>query len=100
MENTRVNCQVNLNGTSAERLFDDWLEVYRAAHKLREALLLVIPHGRDYQTLPEWGAREQAHDRAMHSAMLVAARHIRTYAENSAIYLDEKKKHAGTDVGL
>jgi hypothetical protein len=53
--------QVNLNGTNVDELCEQAREGYEAVTKARMALYKMMPHGRDYQTLPE-GAYRQARD--------------------------------------
>lgn len=44
---------INLNGASRENLIKDHAAVVEAAEALARKLRLAMPHGRDYQTLPD-----------------------------------------------
>lgn len=70
-----VKPRLNLNGTSAVELTENWQGVIAAADALRDALVKVVPNGRDYQTLPDAHEAHQRDYREVH-AMLTAARRI------------------------
>lgn len=52
---TKAKPTVHLNGTSAEELSNQWLEVLSAALRLEKALQDAQPHDRDYYVQDEQG---------------------------------------------
>ena len=44
--------QINLNGSSRERLQEAWQGAHRRLTEARDALCEAAPHGRDYQLQP------------------------------------------------
>lgn len=71
---------INLNGTSAQDLIDEYREAYSAIRKAYEVLQRVTVHGRDFQTAPA-GTYEKA--RAEHHARLAKLQEV----ENELIEL-------------
>ena len=81
--------QINLNGSSAERLRELHLDVLRAVWALDKALGEATPHGRDYQTLPNGDAlrdTDTAHVRNLRQQL----RNIEQWAEEGATRANEQ----------
>jgi len=59
-----VNPLVNINGSTAQSLVDDILEVIHNLRAAEKALAVATPHGRDYKDFDDWRlARDAWHDR-------------------------------------
>lgn len=78
-----MNFQVNLNGSSAERLAELHLAVLHAAQALDAALGQACPHGRDYQTLPNGEGLRLDQDEWL--AMRLAVAGIEAWAEAAVL---------------
>lgn len=62
--------KINLNGTSAETLFDEYIEAQCAVHKALLALRACTCHGRDFQCNPYKDYSQALFERAENLAKL------------------------------
>lgn len=53
---------ININGTSAQGLYNAYLHALQTLQHARDAMLLTVPHGRDYQTVNSIVNFKQAQD--------------------------------------
>lgn len=77
---------VSLNGSTAQELLQQQLDVLKAVDALRDAMRQAAPHGRDYQYAPErWNdARNDFNDTAEALDLIkVRARYIATHLAES-----------------
>lgn len=84
---------VNLNGTSAEALLEQSINVSLALHKALEAMGHAAPHGRDYQTAQP-GSYERARDAFSRRLLVVATlrQEFDNLSEVIAQQLPERRK--------
>lgn len=68
---------VNINGTDADELAEQWAHVTRCARLLDSALAEATPHGRDY--IPQGGGDFHL-DREEHARMRSLVRQIADYS--------------------
>ena len=85
-----VNLQLNLNGASAESLIEQFMEISEKARECIVAIQNSMPHGRDYQTMPDDEAYKQ--DREVCYEMLQNLDRINDYAQECAMHVHRQKK--------
>lgn len=70
---TKTNCtlpKINLNGTSAESLFDEYINAQHAVRKALRTLQACTCHGRDFQCNPAEDYNQALFERAENLAKL------------------------------
>ena len=82
-----IKPHINLNGTSAEALKDQYLEAYHKLDHAVDALRMAVPHGRDYKSLEEYTVA-----RNEHSERIKQVQAIRDQMYELAIHADEHVK--------
>jgi hypothetical protein len=83
---------VNNNGTGRDELIEQRRNVSRAINEALDALRLMYPHGRDYQTDPtgeQYKQAQEQHDRRLKALVELNAEIL---AEARALYRSEDKK--------
>jgi len=81
--------KINLNGSNADDLIQQQMDIAEVAHVLINALYKANPHGRDYQTAPE---NYYTLDRALWVDQVKNIESIKNYAEESALALHRQKE--------
>lgn len=87
--NNLIAPTVNLNGSNADRLIEDYIEVMNAIRLAEDLLAGIAPHGRDYQTVP---VQEYPLAREQHRRRMVFLASVRADLELIALAVQEQKR--------
>lgn len=87
--NNLIAPTINLNGSNADRLIEDYINVMDAIRHAQELLAGIAPHGRDYQTAP---VQEYPMAREQHHRRMTFLDAIRSDLELIALAVQEQKR--------